>query len=79
MSLQEKGNQLRNNDLTHSAPVDSNASNLTDPASEPSTVADESKDRQTDIIYPSGLKLALIMTSIFVSMFLVSLVRLIFF
>lgn len=31
----------------------------------------------TDIIYPSGLKLALLMTSIFISMFLVSLVRLI--
>lgn len=29
-----------------------------------------------DIIYPSGLKLALLMMSIFVSMFLVSLVRL---
>lgn len=29
----------------------------------------------TDIIYPSGLKLALLMTSIFVGMFLVSLVR----
>lgn len=28
-----------------------------------------------DIIYPSGLKLALLMTSIFVGMFLVSLVR----
>jgi hypothetical protein len=29
-----------------------------------------------DIVYPSGLKLVLLMTSIFVSMFLVSLVRL---
>jgi len=60
--------------------MNSNVSPLTDPASEQSTVADESKatqleDTQTDIIYPSGLKLALIMTSIFVSMFLVSLVR----
>jgi hypothetical protein len=31
---------------------------------------------RADIIYPSGLKLALLMMSIFVGMFLVSLVRL---
>jgi hypothetical protein len=29
----------------------------------------------TDIVYPSGMKLALLITSVFVSMFLVSLVR----
>jgi hypothetical protein len=51
--------------------------------SQPNTVAevgaDASKPKDiagnpTDIVYPSGLKLALLLTSIFVSMFLVSLV-----
>ena len=51
--------------------------------SQPNTVAevgaDASKPKDiacspTDIVYPSGIKLALLLTSIFVSMFLVSLV-----
>lgn len=33
------------------------------------------RTRTEDIVYPSGLKLALLMTSVFVSMFLVALVR----
>lgn len=36
------------------------------------------RTRTEDIVYPSGLKLALLMTSVFVSMFLVALVCLLF-
>jgi hypothetical protein len=50
------------------------------PAPMDGEAADESKAKDlkridTDIIYPSGLKLALLIMSIFVGMFLVSLVR----
>ena len=46
----------------------------------PTPIDDGSKAKElnnihTDIVYPSGLKLALLMMSIFVGMFLVSLVR----
>lgn len=39
-------------------------------------MAPPARKDDTDIIYPSGLKLALLIMSIFVGMFLVSLVRL---
>ena len=39
-------------------------------------MAPPTRNDQTDIIYPSGLKFGLLMMSIFVGMFLVSLVRL---
>ena len=62
------------------APKDSKAPTCTDPAGEKDMAADESKAKDlkrihTDITYPSGLKLALLMISIFVGMFLVALVR----
>lgn len=45
--------------------------------SRPSSDAVPAKAKDhADIIYPSGLKLALLMISIFIGMFLVSLVRL---
>ena len=50
----------------------------TDPASEKDAAADKSRDLKrvnTDTIYPSGLKLVLLMISIFIGMFLVALVR----
>ena len=61
-------------------PIDGGASTCTDMAGEEGTAADGSKAKElnnihTDIVYPSGLKLALLMMSIFVGMFLVSLVR----
>lgn len=60
------------------APIDGKAPTCTHPASEEGPDESKAKDLKhihTDIIYPSGLKLALLMISIFVGMFLVSLVR----
>jgi hypothetical protein len=60
--------------------MDGEVPTCTDPAGEEGTAADESKAKDlkrihTNIIYPSSLKLALLMMSIFVGMFLVSLAR----
>lgn len=60
--------------------MDLEAPTCTDPAGKESMAADKSKTEDlkhthTDSIYPSGLKLALLIMSIFVGMFLVSLVR----
>lgn len=44
----------------------------------PDSQSKDTKDKsqeETDIVYPTGLKLALLMISIFIGMFLVSLVR----
>lgn len=41
---------------------------------QPPTSRDDGKSNVEDIVYPTGLKLALLLMSIFVSMFLVSLV-----
>jgi hypothetical protein len=70
--LFKNGKQPLEHEITTPAPMDSEAPTC--------TAADESKAKDlkqndTDIIYPSGLKLALLMMSIFLSMFLVSLVR----
>jgi hypothetical protein len=62
-------------------PMDNTASIKADPVSEKDTTAESKvKDVQgiqtaTDIVYPSGLKLVLLMISIFVGLFLVALVR----
>jgi hypothetical protein len=79
MLFKKKGKQPQEDEIAPPAPMDGEAPTCTDPASE-GTAADESKAKDlkrihTDIIYPSGLKLALLMMSIFVGMFLVSLVR----
>jgi hypothetical protein len=72
MMFKKKGKQLQEGEIAPPAPMDGEAPTC--------TAAEESKAKDlkripTDIIYPSGLKLALLMISIFVSMFLVSLVR----
>jgi hypothetical protein len=65
---------------THT-PMDDKTATCTGPASEEDMPTDKSKAKakelniHADIVYPSGLKLALLMMSIFVSMFLISLVR----
>ncbi|KAF2494568.1 MFS general substrate transporter [Lophium mytilinum] len=64
MSLKEKESESKGNNVPPSAPLDG-------------AKIKETKGMPTDIVYPSGLKLALIMASIFVGMFLVSLDRLI--
>lgn len=63
-------------------PMDDETPACTAPASEEVMATDNSKamakelnHTHPDIIYPSGIKLALLMTSIFVGMFLISLVR----
>ena len=80
MLFKRKGKQPQEDEIASPAPMDGKAPTCVDPSSKESTAADEpnAKDLKrihTDIIYPSGLKLALLMTSIFVGMFLVSLVR----
>jgi hypothetical protein len=67
-----KGKQPQEDEITMPAPMDGEAPSC--------TAADESKAKNLkrndiDSTYPSGLKLALLMMSIFVGMFLVSLVR----
>ena len=72
MLFKKKGRkQPQEDDIEPPAAIDSDAPTC--------TAADEGKTKDlkhihTDITYPSGLKLALLMMSIFVSMFLVSLV-----
>jgi hypothetical protein len=66
--FKKKEKQPQEDDIAPPAPIDSKAPKCTDPA------ADKSKAKE-DVVYPSGLKLALLITSIFVGMFLVSLVR----
>ena len=72
MLFKKKEKQPQEDEIAPPAPMDGEATTC--------TAADESKAKDlkrihTDITYPSGLKLALLMMSIFVSMFLVSLVR----
>ena len=69
----KKGKQQQDDQTAPPALVDGEAQ-------KDSTTGDESKVKSlkhdpTDLIYPSGIKLFLLMTSIFVGMFLVSLVR----
>jgi hypothetical protein len=69
--LFKKGKEPQEGEITIPAPMDGEAPNC--------TAADESKAKDLkrndiDSTYPSGLKLALLMMSIFVGMFLVSLV-----
>jgi hypothetical protein len=80
MLFKKKGKQRQNDEIAPPAPMDGEAPTSTHPVGEKDTAADESKAKDlkrihTDIIYPSGLKLAFLIMSIFVSMFLVSLVR----
>ena len=80
MLFKKKEQQPQEDEIAQPVPMDGEAPTCTDPASEEGTAADESKAKElkhihTDIIYPSGLKLALLMMSVFVSLFLVSLVR----
>ncbi|KAJ9148310.1 Major facilitator superfamily transporter [Pleurostoma richardsiae] len=59
-------------------PVPATASaSAPDPAPAPDALAPVKSTATQDIVYPSGLKLAVLMTAVFVSMFLVSLDRLI--
>ncbi len=63
--------------------VESKVSTSSDPTVEKDVAANEleaqnPKPITTDIVYPSGLKLVLLMISIFVGMFLVALVRSLF-
>lgn len=64
--------KVRGNGESHDL-TDSNSTAEADMAGEDSKAKDL-EHVPTDIVYPSGLKLALLMTSIFVTMFLVSLV-----
>jgi hypothetical protein len=78
MLFKKKGSPPQKDEIIRPAPTDSEPAIHIDPASEKDTAADESKNLKridTDTIYPSGLKLALLMTSMFVGMFLVALVR----
>jgi hypothetical protein len=80
MLFKKQEKQPQEDKVAPPAPMDGKAPTCTDPAGEEGTAADESKAKDlkrihTDIIYPLGLKLALLIVSIFVSMFLVSLVR----
>lgn len=76
MLFKKKGKQSREDEVASPASMDGEAPTCTNPAGKEAEVASDSKakDIHTGIIYPSGLKLALLMTSIFVGMFLVSLV-----
>jgi hypothetical protein len=80
MLFRKEGKHPQEDEIAPPAIMDGKAPTCTDPASQESTITDESKAKDlrhadTDIVYPSGLKLALLMTSIFTGMFLVSLVR----
>lgn len=68
MSLHEKRETAPDQGEVPGAPIHNIASVKSEQNEEKDPVA-------TDVVYPSGLKLALLMTSVFVAMFLVSLVR----
>jgi MFS family permease len=75
MLFKKDGNKPQNNEIISPSPPHSKAPTITDSSSEKGdTMAEDPKQSQSDIVYPSGLKLALLMMSIFTSMFLVSLV-----
>lgn len=70
--FKKKEKQQSQKEVVPPAPMDGEAPTC--------TATDESKAKDltpsdTDIVYPSGVKLALLLMSIFVSMFLVALVR----
>lgn len=67
MWFKKKEKQPQEDEVAPSAPMDGEATD--------ESKAKDLKRIDTDIIYPSGLKLALLIMSIFVGMFLVSLVR----
>jgi hypothetical protein len=84
MLFKKKGKQPQKDDIsppTHTpmddkTPTSAAAAGAEDMATDKSKAkANELKDIRTNIIYPSGLKLAMLMLSIFVGMFLISLVR----
>jgi hypothetical protein len=80
MSFNKKEKQPQKDEIAPPTPtpMDDKNPTCTAPASEEDMATDKSKakakDIHTDIIYPSGLKLAMLMMSIFVGMFLISLV-----
>ena len=70
--LFKKGKEPQEDEITMPAPMDDEAPNCT---AADETKAKDLKRNDLDSTYPSGLKLALLMMSIFVGLFLVSLVR----
>jgi hypothetical protein len=68
MLLKNKKQQPQEEEIATTVPTDTKATNGAGLVSEKDTAAD-------DVDYPSGLKLAVLMTSMFIGMFLVSLVR----
>ena len=78
MLFKKKVKQPQEDNIAPPALMDGEKPTSTGATGEDGVAADESKDPkriETDISYPSGLKLALLMISIFIGMFLVSLVR----
>lgn len=79
MLFKEKEKQQQEDQLSPPLPIDGEAPICMDEPGEESTPTDESNAKEfksinAETTYPSGLKLALLMMSIFVGMFLVSLV-----
>jgi hypothetical protein len=79
MLFKKAEKQPQEDEIALPKPMDNEAPTCTKAAGEEGAAAEQSKAEDlkrihTDIIYPSGLKLALLMMSIFVGMFLVSLV-----
>jgi hypothetical protein len=70
MRFKKKETQSEGDEISPPAPMQGKATDESE-AKDPNDL----KRIENDIVYPSGLKLALLMISVFVSMFLVSLVR----
>ncbi len=66
MLFKKHKNQLREDDIGPSAAKDNDGQTYTEQPNE--------KEPPDNIVYPSGIKLALLMISIFIGMFLVALV-----
>jgi len=80
MLFKKKEQRSQQDNAVTSAPMRDGASDGIEQISKKGRGTDQSKSKdlisgQSDIEYPSGLKLALLLTSIFVGMFLSSLVR----
>lgn len=71
----KKADQVANPPLDGSkAPVPHAAANPEDEGADEKNAMALARTRTEDIVYPTGIKLAVLMTSVFVSMFLVALV-----
>ena len=77
MLFKKKGKQPQEDPSESTPPETMDSDQTGEKVKEEGTAANESKvkAKDSDIVYPSGLKLAFLMSSIFIGMFLVSLVR----